>query len=880
MSRGDRLFRLLLWLYPRDFRASYGRAMLDFHRDRIRAARAAGESLALLWLLTLADTLRSAASEWLRPFTSGDSMLDTIAQDVKYAVRGFVRRPAFTAIVLATIALGIGANAAIFSVVNGILIRPLPYPHAERVFLFGHEPPHWLTSQPDFIDYHAGMPSLDGLAAYIRGDATLSGGAEPERIRLASGSDDFFPLLGVKPIVGRVFSTDEFAVQRPTVAIISYGLFQRRFGGSKSALGTTVSINGVPRTIVGVMPPHFDFPEARTDLWMPLPRFNPDSLGDRTNHYLFMVGRVKPTATIGRARVEAATIAHRIMQQYADRFDPKYPLIPRIRSVADELVGSTQPYLLALLGAAGFVLLIACSNVANLLLVRGEARQKEMALRSALGASGSRLAGQMLVESALLAIVGGALGLAFAWMGTRLLLGAAPSSIPRLDAIGIDWRVLLFTAGVVVATGLMIGLVPAWRIARGASAEALKESGRVVSTHGATRRVRRSLVVAEVALAVTTLSGAGMLLRSLWHLQGENLGFDPRGVLTAKVALLQREYDDRRTAVFYSQLESRLSALPGVRAAGASGWLPVVDAGGLWGFRPENGNYPEGRWPSAVPQQATPGYFAAAGLPLIAGRVFTNADVDGAPLVAVVSKAFADLAWPGQNAIGRRFGLATDMPFMTVVGIVGDIRARGFGDTPEPTMFFPFAQSAKSAYYMPRNMALLVRTSGDPALLAAAVRREIHALDPTVPVAEVRTLEEVAGTSVSSRRFNTSLLAGFAALALLLAGIGTYGVISYGVTQRTFEIGVRIALGADTRSVLGLIMAEGMLLAGTGLLLGLGASIAVDRFLRAMLVGVAALDPPSMIATAAALIAVAGVASGLPARRALRVNPINALRGS
>jgi predicted permease len=377
-----------------------------------------------------------------------------------------------------------------------------------------------------------------------------------------------------------------------------------------------------------------------------------------------------------------------------------------------------------------------------------------------------------------------------------------------------------------------------------------------------------------------TLSGAGMLLRSLWHLQGEDLGFDPRGVLTAKVALLQREYDDRRTAVFYSQLESRLSALPGVRAAGASGWLPVVDAGGLWGFRPENGNYPEGRWPSAVPQQATPGYFAAAGLPLIAGRVFTNADVDGAPLVAVVSKAFAELAWPGQNAIGKRFALASDSPFMTVVGIVGDIRARGFGDTPEPTMFFPLAQSAKSAYYMPRNMALLVRTSGDPSLLAAAVRREIHALDSTVPVAEVRTLEQVAGTSVSSRRFNTSLLAGFAALALLLAGIGTYGVISYGVTQRTFEIGVRIALGADTRSVLGLIMAEGMLLAGTGLLLGLGASIAVARFIRAMLVGVPALDPPSMIATAAALITVAGVASGLPARRALRVNPINALRGS
>ena len=880
MTAGDRLYRLLLRLYPREFRARYGRAMLDFHRDRLRAARAAKESLALLWLVTIADVLRSATSEWLRPFISGDSMLDTIAQDVKYAVRGFARRPAFTAIVVATIALGVGANAAIFSVVNGILIRPLPYPHAERVFSFGHEPPHWLTSSPDFLDYQAGMPSLEALAAYIRSDATLSGGAEPERIRVSNGSNDFFPLLGVQPIAGRFFARDEFAVQRPTVAIISYGLFQRHFGGNKSAIGKSISVNGVPRTIVGVMPPHFDFPEARTDLWMPLPRFKPDSLGDRTNHYLFMVGRVKPTATIDRARMEASTIARRITRDYADRFDPKYPLVPHITSVADTLVGSTQPYLLALLGAAGFVLLIACSNVANLLLVRGEARQKEMALRSALGASGSRLAAQLLAESGLLATIGGALGLSLAWLGSRLLLRAAPSSIPRLDVIGIDWRVLLFTVAIVVATGVMIGLVPAWRIGRGASAEALKESGRVVSAHGATRRVRRALVVAEVALAVVTLSGAGMLLRSLWHLQGEDLGFDTRGVLTAKVALLPREYDEARTAVFYSQLEARLSALPGVRAAGASGWLPVVDAGGLWGFRPENGNYPEGRWPSAVPQQATPGYFAAVGLPLIAGRVFTNADVDGSPLVAVVSKRFAELAWPHQNALGRRFQLASGTPLVTVVGIVGDIRARGFGDTPEPTMFFPLAQSAKSAYYMPRNMALVVRASGDATLLAAALRREIHALDPTVPVAEVRTLEQVAGTSVSSRRFNTSLLAGFAALALLLAGIGTYGVISYGVTQRTFEIGVRIALGAGTRSVLGLVMAEGMLLAGVGLVLGLAASVIVARLIRAMLVGVPALDPPSLIATALALVAVAAVASGLPARRALRVNPINALRGS
>jgi len=804
--------------------------------------------------------------------------METIGQDLGYSIRSLARRPGFTAIVVATIALGVGANAAIFSVVNGILLRPLPYPHADRLFSFGHEAPQWLTSQPDFLDYHNGMRTLDGLAAYTRLEGTLTDGGEPERVRLVRGSEEFLPVLGVRPLVGRGFAPDEFIPKRGPTIIISYGLWQRRFGGDRSIVGRKASIDGVPRTVIGVMPARFDFPESRTDVWMPLTRFNLDSLGDRNNHYLFMVGRLKAGLPLERARAEAATIAQRIMRTYPEKFDPKAPLVPHLTSVIEELVGKTQPYLLALLGAAAFVLLIACSNVANLLLARGETRHKEMAVRSALGASGFRLVSQVLSESGLLAIVGGGLGLLLAWAGDRALIALAPASIPRLDAIGIDWRVVAFAAVVAMTTGVLIGLIPARRAATGNTAEALQDGGRVVDSRGGARAVRRALVVAEIGLAVVTLSGAGMLLRSLWNLQRADLGFEPRGVLTAKIALPSTAYGDARTPMIFAQLLERLRALPGVRAAGASGWLPVVDAGGLWGFRPEAGNYPDGRWPLAVPQQATAGYFDAIGVPIVSGRAFTESDAASAPLVAVVSKSFAQLAWPGKSAVGQRFRLGGNAPSMTVVGIAGDIRSRGFGDSPEPTMYFPLAQAGTSAYYTPRSMAVIVRVDGDPALFATTLRNVVHSVDRNIPVSEVRTLEQVVGTSVSSRRFNTALLAGFAALALLLAGIGTYGVISYGVTQRSFEIGVRMALGAENRSVFALVMSEGMRLTIVGLAIGLVASAGVGRAISSMLVGVPPVDAPSLILTAALLVAVAAVASALPARRALRVSPLDALR--
>ncbi|HTE44538.1 MAG TPA: ABC transporter permease [Gemmatimonadaceae bacterium] len=879
MKTAERIYQLLLRLYPSDFRHRYGRAMSDFHADRLATARAGGESISLLWVRTVLDVCASALAEHLRSIFTEEAVVQTIVQDVGYAVRGLLRRPGFTAIVVGTIALGVGANAAIFSVVNVILLTPLPYPHAGQVVSFGHAPPQWLTSEPNFVDYHRELKRFDGLAAYTRNEVTLTTGDESERLRLVRASDDFFPLLGVRPLLGRTFAAGEFVEDPPQVVMLSYGLWQRRFGGERGIVGKSVWIGGIPRTVVGVMPPHFDFPEARTDIWSPLPHFRPDSLNGRGSNYLFMVGRLRTGITPDGALVEANELAKRIVRDFPNVYDPNRPLIPVIARVGDRLVGGTRPYLVALVGAVGFVLLIACANVANLLLVRGESRHKEMALRSALGASRFRLLSQLFTESSLLALASGALGLLLAWAGDRALLALAPPSIPRLDLIGIDWHVVAFTAVVALGTGVSIGIAPAWRTSHGNAADALKDGGRIVASTSGARGLRRVLVVAEVAFAVVTLAGAGVLLRSLWNLQSADLGYDPRSALTAKVSLPAREYSDARSAVFFDQLVHRLRATPGVIAVGASGWLPVVDAGGLWGFEPEGKPFPPGRGPSAVPQHATPGYFAALGLRVVAGREFNDADRDGAQSVAIVSERFAETTWPGERAIGHRFKLGGPSPWLTVVGVVRDIRSRGFADTPEPTMYFPYAQTAASMGSTPRSMAVILRVTGDPMSLMTNLRNAVRGLDRNVPLSEVRTLEQVVGTSVSNRRFNTGLLATFALLALLLAGIGTYGVISYGVSQRSYEIGVRIALGAETRSVLRLVMSEGVVLCAIGLVVGLAASVGVGRALTAMLVGVRAFDIPTMGATSLLLAMVAIAASVVPARRALRVSPVEAMRG-
>ncbi len=881
MTRGERFYELLLRLYPAEFRARYGRAMRDFQRDRLALAAQHRESVAVLWVRTAGDAVVSAAAEHLRSFVSGGGAVDTLRQDLAVALRGLRQRPRFAALVIGTVALGVGANAAIFSVVSGVLLRPLPYPRDEQLFSFGHEAPQWLTSEPDFIDYKREMKSISGLAAYDQRTATLSttldADSRPERVGVARASEGFFDVIGAKPVLGRTFVADDHDSKIARVAVLSYGLWQRDFAGSRSVIGRTISLDGAPRVVIGVMAPRFEYPKATTAVWIPRARFNLDSLGDRNQHYLFMVGRLRAGFTLDQARAEALGVARAIMRAEPAKFDPKAPLTPSLIGVREELVGQTRPYLLALLGAVGFILLIACANVANLLLVRGAAREKELAVRTALGASRRRLVVQLSTEGAVLSVIGAVTGLALAIVVDRVFVAVAPSGVPRLDDVGTDWRVLSFTAATCIVTAVLIGVVPSLRASRGDLAGGLRQGGRTTGIDGASRALRRTLVALEMALAVTSLSGAGMLLRSLWALQHQQLGFDPRGVLTAEIALLPRAYDDARASIFYEQLTARVRGIPGVRVAGAAGWLPIVGTGGLWGYRPEGGSYPDGRWPLAVPQQVTPDYFAAAGIPMLAGRDFNSGDRDGSQPVVIVSEKLARGEWPGQDAIGKRLRLA-DSVYLTVVGVVGDIQSRGFGDPPEPTMYFAYGQSAKSSYYRPKNMSLVIRTDGDPFALVSALRHEVTALDRTVPVSEIRSLEQIVGVSVAVRKFSTVLLSGFAALALLLAGLGIYGVIAYAVTLRRYEIGVRMALGAANRSVLLLIMSEGIVISTIGLAAGLVAAGLVGRAIQTLLFGVAPTDPASLVGTSVLLATVAIGASIIPARRALRVDPLEALR--
>jgi putative ABC transport system permease protein len=861
---GERLIRFLIRLYPASFRARYGESMLVFHRERAREGAA-------WWVRVILDHLTSALVERVRSMSS-------LLQDVRFALRGLARRPLFAVVVLTTIALGVGANTAIFSVVRGILLRPLPYPDPDRVVSFGHTSPTWLTSQPEYLDYKRDLRTFASLAAYTQSEGNLATEQEPERIAVAGVTPDFFTVLGLGPALGRYFAADDDIVLPSPIVVISHALWQRRFGGDSALVGKTITFNGRPRTVIGIMPKHFDYPSARTDIWVPMARINADSLGDRSNHYLFMVGRIRAGVTLEHATAEANALAKRQMTDNANRYDPNILLVPVIARVSDKLVGGTRPYLWALLGAVGFVLLIVCANVANLLLARGEGRRKEMALRTALGASSGRLIMQLVTESGVLALAGGALGLLLAWTGTRALIAVAPASIPRLDEIIIDGMVLIFTLVLALGAGLLFGLVPAIYGARGAPADALKEGGK--SQHrGGSHRVRRVLVAAEVALAVITLTGAGMLLRSLANLQSASMGFDTRSVFTAKVSPLGT-YEESRAIVFYSQLLERIRAMPGVASAGAAGWLPVVDRGGSWGVLADGQSYANlAQGSTAVPQQVTPGYFAAMGMPLVRGRDFTDNDRADGPYVAIVSKSMAKMLWPNSEPLGKRFRMGGGETFMTVVGVVDDIRSRGFNDTPEPTMYFPYPQTRTSAYFLPRTMSLVIRTRGAPSAIGAGVRAIVKSLDPSVPVSNMRTLEEVVGTSVANRRFSTALIAAFATLALVLAGIGIYGVISFGVSERTFEIGVRMALGAERSRVLSLVVRDGARMAFVGVVIGLVGAVALARAIRSLLVDVNAVDVRTMLAVSVALAVVVVVASVVPARRALNVSPTEALRG-
>jgi len=874
----DRVIRALIRLYPREFRERYGRAMFAFHRERVREGSA-------VWPRIVSDHLASAVSEHVRSLSESrrvdfnEGSTPMLGQDFRFALRALARRPLFATIVIGTIALGVGANAAIFSVVNAVLLRPLPYPEAGRVVSFGHTPPTWLVSVPEYVDYTRDLRSFEALAAYTLDEGNLATPDEPERVGLASVSPRFFSVLGVRPLVGRTFLPDEDRVMPATAVVLSYGLWQRRFGGDGTIVGRTIPFNGVPRTVVGVMPQYFDYPTTHVDVWLPMARFNSDSLADRTNHYLFVVGRLRHDVSVARAVSEATIVARRLMRDYADRYDPNAPLVPVITPVSEVLVGATRPYVWMLFGAVGSVLLIVCANVANLLLARGEGRRREMAVRAALGASRRRILAQLLTESSVFALGGGALGILLAWSGTRALVALAPPSIPRVEQVRLDWAVLAYALATSFGTGVLFGLMPALRASREAPADTLREGGRAPN-QAASRRVRRALIVAEVALAVVMLCGASVLLRSLLTLQSADLGFDPRSVLTARVSPTTNTYNDSRSIVFYAQLLERVRAIPGVLSAGAAGWLPVVDNGGMWGLLAEGQTYDRlPRGPVAVPQQVTAGYFEAMGLRVITGRGFTAADRESGPYVGIVSRSLATLLWPNADPIGKRFRVGGGSTFMTVVGVVDDIRGRGFDGIPEPAMYFAYPQTHQTAYFTPRSMNLVVRTAGDPLGIANSVKAIVRSLDATVPVSNVRTLEQVVGVSVANRRFSTTLLGAFAALALVLAGVGIFGVISYGVSERRFEIGVRMALGAERSRVLASVLGEGIRMTLVGVAIGVASATVVLRALRSLLVGVPVVDAVTFAVVTLGLVVVAVAASFIPARRATAISAMDALRG-
>ena len=907
----ERAFRLLLALFPPSFRAEFGDAMLEFFRDRLAGARAAhgAKGVADSWLAATQDVARQAPLAWIDAARSTlrstlrvararlvrrppddplhisrqrDWMLSTILQDLRYGMRGIARSPGFSLVVVLTLALGLGANAAIYSVVRGVILKPLPYARPHELVRVEHREPYYNVSEPEFADYRREARALAGLGAARISTASITGSeGEAEGVEVAAVSDGFFGVMRLPALLGRTFTPEEEKPGGPEVAVVSHALWQRRFGGDSGIVGRAIRLDGTSRTVVGVMPPRFDAPLERVTVWTPL-RLRYDSLWERNNHYLMMIGRLAPGATITRAQGELDALAKRFASDFPQYYAADNPLRVKVAALGDSVVGGVRPYLFALFGAVAFVLVIACVNVAGLLLARGESRRKELAIRAAMGASRVRLVRQVLSESALHALAGGTLGMAIAWWSVRLLHAVAPADLPRVNDVRIDGGVLLFTTLVSLATGLAFGAWPAVRGSRDDAVESLKEGGKGSSGGGSrgAGRARQRLVVAEMAIAVVTLTGAGVMLRSLWAMQAIDLGFRAEGALTMQVGLPPATYRGERTVAFYRGLTERVRAMPGVEQVGAVQDLPVADGYSslsilVDGMPPVS----TAQAPVATPMIVTPGYFAAMAIPLVRGRLLTDADAEGAPLVVVASEAMVRKHWPGRDPVGatvRMLGL--DGQWATVVGVVRDVRVGGFAGEMLPTLYFPHAQAGKSAYYTPARMSLVVRASGDPSVLAGPVRALVRALEPNAPVSRVQPMTQVVAESVETRRFVTRLLAGFALLALALAALGLYGVIAYSVTQRQQELGVRLALGAHRAQVLALVLGEGMRTALAGAAIGIAGSLVLARLLRAAFADVAPWDPVTLIVVVALLMAVALVASYLPARRASRIDPMPALR--
>ncbi|MEK6300647.1 MAG: ABC transporter permease [Acidobacteriota bacterium] len=813
--------------------------------------------------------------------------MESLRQDLAYGLRALVKSPGFTIVAVLTLGLGTGANTAIFSVLNGVLLRPLPFREPERLVMVWNNntkanQPQAALSVPDLLDYRENNV-FEQIASLAYDDFNLTGGDQPERLQGTMVSANFFSVLGVTAQVGRVFLPDEGQSGADRVVVISSGLWKRRFGGDPAVVSQTIPLNGASFTVVGVAPAEFQSPEKGDELWVPMsfdaadrlriPSISaPEDFKRRSFRFLKSFARLRPGAALDQAQAEMATIAGRLEQQYPDsNTGLGISLVPLHR----QIVGDVKPALLLLLAAVGLVLLIACANVANLLLARAASRQKEIAIRVALGAGRARLIRQLLTESVMLALAGGGLGLGVAWVGLRALIGINPPNVPRLETIGIDARVLGFTLLVSLLTGLVFGLVPALQASRPDLNEALKEGGRGSTGGIGRRRVRSILVVTEVALTQMLLIGAGLMLKSFYSLQQVNPGFTPDSVLTMQVTLPPVKYaEPSQIAAFYEQALKRIETLPGVQSVGAATSLPLTANSLARRFTID------GRAPGSPNERlvagygaVSPDYFLAMGIRLINGRAFTNQDRDKSPQVIVINETMRRRFWPNEDPIGRRISITAERGVSReIVGVVADVKNSSLDSESGLQMYEPYLQ-------VPWNfMAIAVRTGASPLSLAQPVRDEILGVDKAQPVYDVKTMAQIVDDSVSQPRLYMLLLAVFAGVALSLAAVGIYGVMNYSVNQRKHEIGIRMAIGAQPLDIMKLILGQGMLLAIIGVAVGAAAAFFLGRFIEMLLFGVSGRDLTTFIGIPIVLLLVSLLASYVPARRATRVDPMIALR--
>jgi putative ABC transport system permease protein len=801
--------------------------------------------------------------------------MSTLAQDLRHAVRALWRSPAFTAVTVLALALGIGANTAIFSVVNAVLLRPLPFPDADRlVVLYEHERTRGIRDQvaaETFADWREQSTAFGRMAAWSHWGLAITGEGEPEEIGTVRASAAFFDVLGVYPVMGRGFLPEEEQPGRDRVVVISHALWTQRFGADPHIVGRVVALDELPYTIIGVMPQGFRFPDdPAVGMWTPL-AYKSFELRTRNQRMFNVLARLAPGRSLAEGRAE--------MDGIAARLAATYPITNGgwgvdVESAHDVATASSREALMILLGAVGFVLLIACANVGNLMLARATEREREIAVRMALGASRSRLVRQQLAESGIMAALGAAAGLVFAFWGIDLLAALEPGRLPQWNAIRVDRTVLAFTAALALATTVLAGLLPALAATADAMHESLKEGGK--STAGSRRRrLRHVLVISEVALSIVLLVGAGLMLRSLDRVQSQDPGFRPDGLLAATIYLADTRYpEDHRQAEFFATLLERARGLPGVTAAGAVTTLPMSVMGidhdipiRVEGVEPVPGDETQADF-----RIASPGYFEAMGIALLRGRAFAEQDHDRAPRVAVVNRVFVDRWLRGIEPVGRRIRFARSADWIEIVGVVGQVRHRGLDTDPKPEVYVPYRQLQYGA------MTFVLRTSHDPLALGAPFKQLVYALDPAQPVAELRTVTDLLHGTLAERRFNTLLLLVFAGVALALAAIGIYGVIAYTVNRRTREIGIRMALGAGARDVVRQVVGMGVRLAGLGTLFGLGGAYIMTRWLGGLLYRVSPTDPLTFLAVALAILTVAVLACVLPARKATRVDPMVALR--